>query len=410
MAARPEIIKEEIYIDSEFGPIKEPVKLDILPLTVFIGPQGTGKSLISQLLYFFRDVKYLLARLPDRKNADRAIRRIVDGIRAGEQTHQAFAPFFTENVRISYIRQSENQSDGAALERTLSFLKKNGYKINPLNPFKTEVETWLQQFVDPNIAGQISSQALFVPAERIFFSHVINPSPQHLGDQALSMATREFISFLFTEAANTHQQWKEEPSRRPEEANTIEQLVKETLGGHAICTQNGTYAKKWLFVLNDSTQPIDIEMVSSGQMDTWPLVSATQAIFGIETAHRPLFLHIEEPESHLHPKTQIALMKMLAYLVNQGFHIVVTTHSLFVLYALNNLTMAYQKLGTEEVKKMPEPHIRLAPEKMEAYLFANGSVASVFDKGQIDESLLGEVLGNLETEFTHLMTHNILWD
>jgi len=408
MATKPKIVKEEISINNKFGPIKESVKLDILPLTVFIGPQGTGKSLISQLLYFFREVEYLLARLPDRKNANSVVRRMVDGVRAGEKTSRAFAPFLTENVvHITYTRQYENQIDAVTLERTLSFLK-NEYKIKPLNHFKTEVETWLQQFFDPNIAGQISSQALFVPAERTFFSHVINPSPQLLGDQALSRATREFISFLFTEAANTHQQWQKEPSCRPKEADEIEQLVKEALGGHAICTQNGAYAKKWQFVLNDSRQPIDIEMASSGQMDTWPLVSATQAIFGME--RRPLFLHIEEPEAHLHPQAQIAVMKMLAYLVNQGFHLVITTHSLFVLYALNNLTIAHQKLGQKNVKNMPKPHIRLAPEKMGAYLFAEGTIKNIIDKpGHINESLLESILGDLEVEYNKLLTYKVLW-
>jgi predicted ATPase len=401
MATESKIIKEEIGINSEFGPIKEPVKLDILPLTVFIGPQGTGKSLISQLLYFFREVKYLLARLPDRKNANHAVRKMVDGVRAGEQTHKAFAPFLTKNVHINYTRWYDTSS----LERKLSFLN-NNYQINPLDSFKTEIETWLQQFVDPNIAGQVLNQALFIPAERTFFSHVINPSPHLLGDQALSRATREFISFLFTEAANTHLYWQQKPASRPKEVNEIDKLVKEALGGQALCVQNGTYAKKWQFILNESTQPL--EMASSGQMDTWPLVSATQAIFGME--HRPLFLHIEEPEAHLHPYAQIAVMKMLAYLVNQGFHLVITTHSLFVLYALNNLTMAHQKLGYQKVKNMPKPHIRIAPSKMGAYLFAEGSVKNIIDKpGHINESLLEQVLGDLEVEYNKLLTYKVLW-
>ena len=407
MTTKSKIVKEEMSINSEFGPIKEPVKLDILPLTVFIGPQGTGKSLISQLLYFFREVKYLLARLPDRKNANHAVRKMVEGVRAGEQTYKAFAPFLTKNVHIRYTRWYENDTKASSLERKLSFLY-NNYQINPLDSFKTEIETWLQQFIDPNSAGQVLNQALFIPAERTFFSHVINPSPHLLGDQALSRATREFISFLFTEAANIHLSWQQKPANRPKEVNEIEQLVLEALGGQALCIQNGSYAKKWQFILNDNTQPLEIEMASSGQMDTWPLVSATQALFGM--AHRPLFLHIEEPEAHLHPHAQIAVMKMLAYLVNQGFHLVITTHSLFVLYALNNLTKAHQKLGQQKVKNMPKPHIRLAPEKMGAYLFAEGTVKNIIDEpGHINESLLESILGDLEVEYNKLLTYKVLW-
>lgn len=59
---------------------------------------------------------------------------------------------------------------------------------------------------------------------------------------------------------------------------------------------------------------------------------------------------------------------------------------------------------------MPEPKVRLAPEKMAAYLFDNGSVTKIIDKSaQIDEGLLGEVLGDLEMEFNRLMAYKILW-
>jgi hypothetical protein len=42
--------------------------------------------------------------------------------------------------------------------------------------------------------------------------------------------------------------------------------------------------------------------------------------------------------------------------------------------------MAHQKLGNQKVKNMPKPHIRLAPEKMGAYLFAEGTVKNIIDK------------------------------
>jgi predicted ATPase len=405
MKTQPKITKEKIEFESGFGPFQTiPIKLDILPLTVFIGPQGTGKSLISQLLYFFRDAEYLLAQLSEREDADDVVRRMVEGVRGGEKINKAFAPFLSKDVLMTYQCQYDNHS---TLKRQLFFNKKD-YKINPLQSFKQEIEEWLLRFVKPAAAGQVLNKALFVPAERTFFSHVINPAPHLLGNNALSFATREFINFLFTQAANIHQQWQKEPEQRPKEVNEIENLVKDALGGQAIFTQNGAYARKWQYVMNDNQQPIEIGMASSGQMDTWPLVSAVQAIFGIK--RRPLLLHIEEPETHLHPKAQVALIKMLAYLVNQGFHIVITTHSLFVLYALNNLTLAYRQLSDQNAKNVPSPNVRLAPEKVAAYLFDNGTITNIVDdSGQIDEGLLGNVLGDLEVEFNRLMAYKILW-
>ena len=56
MSSATPISKETITIQGGFGPIQAieaPVTLEIKPLTVLIGTQGTGKSLISQILYFF---------------------------------------------------------------------------------------------------------------------------------------------------------------------------------------------------------------------------------------------------------------------------------------------------------------------------------------------------------------------
>jgi ABC-type cobalamin/Fe3+-siderophores transport system ATPase subunit len=197
---------------------------------------------------------------------------------------------------------------------------------------------------------------------------------------------------------------------RAEEADEIDRLISHDLKGKAIASKKERYARKWQWLPENSEKPLEIQMASSGQMSTWPLVYIAQALFGLGKENRPYFLHIEEPEAHLHPRAQIAVVKLLAYLANKGIHIVVTTHSLAVLYAFNNLSLAYRKLGNKEADNVPEVPVRLAPEKMSAYLFADGTAESIIDdEGQIDESLLGEVLGDLEVEFNRLTTYKVLW-
>ncbi len=395
-------VTEKITTNAAIGPFNHPIHLDIRPLTVFIGPQGTGKSLLSQFLYLFRDAKHLLANLPDRKSPEDAIRKIVEGVRAGDKSYRAFMPFIHENVHLGYTCANNT------VEKEISFLK-NKYEIKPIYHFRKEVKSWLKEFAKPTSVSQVQRQALFIPAERTFVSHLINAAPGLLGNAALPLGTRHFIDFLSVDVAEVHKKWRVPSSKRPPEAKKIADLVTHELGGHAICEGNGGFRDNWKFVPTESESPIEMEMASSGQMDTWPLVASMQAIFDKDSSQRPAYIHIEEPETHLHPSTQAALVNMLGYLINKGFHIVITTHSMVIAYAINNLIMATLKLGEKQAESMPSPEIRIQPEQVSAYLFNDGCVEDIYEDHQIDEGLLGEVLDSLEVQFNHMMTYNKLW-
>ncbi len=398
--------QESITITGGLGAINaidNPIKLRIAPLTVFIGPQGTGKSLISQLLYFFHDAKYLLSHYFNQESPDATVRKVVEGIRAGELTNRALASFLTTtNVRVEHISHDT--------ARKITFYKSNR-KINPNAAFRKEIDIWFQQLLkDRSSSGNIFARALFVPAERTFYSRFTNADPAVLGSRALPITMREFSKALSI-SANISQAWQSKEKAMPREVEQIRDLVKADLGGQAIIAKRGRYARQWQWLPANSQQPLEIEMASSGQMGTWPLVVTMQALFGLPVHERPRFIHIEEPETHLHPAAQVAVVKMLAFLINQGFKIVVTTHSLEILYALNNLILADKQLADNDSVNngFPSPQERLAAENVTAYLFANGGVQSIMsESGQIDEGILGTVLGDLEIEFNQLMTHN-LW-
>ncbi|NER34403.1 MAG: ATP-binding protein [Oscillatoria sp. SIO1A7] len=405
-------IRESISIEGHLGPIRavsSPLVLEISPLTVFIGPQGTGKSLVSQLLYFFRDAQYLISGHSKQDVPDVSVTKVIEGIRSGENSSGSFSSFVMgKSVNIQYIRKQTDQPDR---DWTITYHEQNR-QIIPKNKLRKEIESWLTKVADnPASSGEIQSQAVFVPAERSFFSRLINSAPQSLGSRDLPITMREFTRVLF-KAADTHQKWQEEKDGElPLEASEIEDIIARELRGRAVFSRKGSYARRWQWMPEQSERPIEIEMASSGQMETWPMVSMAQAMFGWEPWQRPLFIHIEEPETHLHPSAQVAIAKLLAYLCNKGFRLVITTHSLFILYVLNNLVLAAQNLQNKDFSGLPVASQRLNPNLLSAYLFSDGTAISIRDResGELDESKLSSVLGNLEMEYNHIQAYDILW-
>ena len=73
-----------------------------------------------------------------------------------------------------------------------------------------------------------------------------------------------------------------------------------------------------------------------------PLVFLLRGIIG-----QGDLLIIEEPESHLHPGAQTKIAQTLARLVRAGVHLVITTHSNYLLQQIGNLIREgeLQKLG-----------------------------------------------------------------
>lgn len=79
-------------------------------------------------------------------------------------------------------------------------------------------------------------------------------------------------------------------------------------------------------------------------------------------------LIIEEPESHLHPSMQVALVHQLAAMVKSGIRVLITTHSEWMLEALTNL-VRLSDLPEEKRKGLTGADHALTPEQVGVWLF-----------------------------------------
>lgn len=147
--------------------------------------------------------------------------------------------------------------------------------------------------------------------------------------------------------------------------------------------------------------PIPIMAAASSVKELTPFALMLQK--GVVAEYSILF---EEPESHLHPEMQIKVADLLAYILNEGGRMQVTTHSDYFLRRINDLirlNLLKNKMGEEEYVAFCEQHgfnpdITISPTKVGAYYFQRqGSVVKILPQS-VEEGILfdtfSEVLKN----------------
>jgi hypothetical protein len=382
--------------EGPLGPVA-PCTLEVAPFTVLIGKQGTGKSLIAQVLYLFNHLPYLVpyykTLLAKAKKANSPpiapVKIILDAFRNLRSSGRPFASSFVDSAVMLTWSPKKHASPEVAFSVEIHRLQSSeSYALNQ------ELQSYVTAIEDSE------ERALFIPTERLLYSQGNGPSIWQL----LSLpVTLQFFADAMERAARTVDAWD---GGKPDtaEGRWVAEEAARALAG-SIRRQGDA----WRWTVPSSTRPVSlpIDMASSGQRANWPLALLAQVLFSWRqsgTIAEPYSIYVEEPEIHLHPEAQVAMVRILAFLVNHGFRVVVTTHSLTILYALNNLVLA-SALDGGATADVPEPAVRLRPEQVAAYaLHLDGRTQDIVDHttGFLSEVELGEVTAALGDQMNHI--------
>lgn len=112
-------------------------------------------------------------------------------------------------------------------------------------------------------------------------------------------------------------------------ANLIERQIQNSNKTSFQVTASGG---KEMMVQVDKNLRIDLYNASSSIKQLAPLL-----LYLRYRARENDLLIIDEPEMNLHPESQAKLLEVLAMLVNNGVHVLLTTHSPYLMAHLNNL-------------------------------------------------------------------------
>lgn len=171
-------------------------------------------------------------------------------------------------------------------------------------------------------------------------------------------------------------------------------LVQDVLKGRYVFKDN----EERLYI--DKEHFVKINYTSSGQQET---VWIFNILLHILVNSTKAYIILEEPEAHLYPQAQKSIVEMLALMENKSCGILLTTHSPYVLGALNNLIYA------EQLSRKPNFHSIMENEvekifyikNHEAYFLENGGIQSCLD---LDDNALivNEVIDGASSDINEL--------
>ena len=412
---------------------------ELRPITVLIGPQATGKSVVAKLLYYFRDQPREMIRAA---SVGEGWDSLID------QMGGKFATFFpletwgVDAFEIGYVsdkwslfvrgHRGTESSDEPKLELEFNETFKNVFQ-EISKEFQVVAETGAEENSDAKNDDQkmrwersleiaqkqfdqeSTFQQIFVTAARAFFAQAKASVFTQLSEGgALDPFIIQFGSFL--------EQTRDVLSKRgffggdisvsPDRKRDIEQLhetLRCILRGKLIKTPNGEAVE------TGDGRIIPIAMASSGQQEALPLLLLMVRFFLVPHV-QGRSIYVEEPEAHLFPSAQREVVDLLVETANrrnEEMQVVMTTHSPYILTSLNNLLQAGRRYAEatpaleKKLAKIVPKSRALASGRVAAYVLEGGKASSILDEetGLIDPEAIDSVSEILAQEF-----HKLLWE
>lgn len=420
---------------AKFSCIEE-AELDLKPLTVLIGPQASGKSVISKLLYFFVRLQTIQYESAEEGNSLRLFhadvaRRFSEWFPPSAWGSKAFEIVYTAGpVQFTISRKQKSRDDRfEAKVSTSEFFAKHYEQLTSsyrkaIGSVKDEDDmlqrfdrTWpIQRESMRNLRAALGDEFVFtqffVPAGRSFYTTLGKAVAILEHGAQVDEITKQFgrIYTAMLDARYRPYPGARTPARLKEFLSQQKKTAQRLFGGELRMSTNDTH------VMTPDGRKIPFSTLSSGQQEMLPLILVLQrysTIVGDEDPSRGLsLLFVEEPEAHLFPASQGLLTELLVEVANYSAgsgRLLITTHSPYVLSKLNNMIKAYQVAQQSEetaqrVRQLVPESAWLSSDAVQAYALENGKLSEILDEsGLIDASYLDGISSDISETFMELL-------
>ena len=368
----------EKLIVKNFGPIRE-AELDLKKVTVFIGEQASGKSVLAKLITIiskpqFNKAPSLYAFLEQLSFFE------IDGF----LNDDSFIYCKVDNLEFNLINR-ELQFTMSPNLRKLEFSTELFNSDKNKSNDNTDLNLTQRLEQSGKLINPIFKNTIYIPTERFLISIISNS----FFSLALNNITlpKYLLSFgqLFEESRRENKSFK---------TNVIKNLSFSF--------------KDEKNIVDFNENKIELSKSSSGIQSLIPLLLCINHTNLDKNAKRFV---IEEPELNLYPSTQ---KKLVEYLIENctkdDNRLILTTHSPYILTTLNNLIQAKNVVKqnpelAEEVSKIVPPQYQLDFDDIAVYFVADGTVRSILNNENqlIDATALDDISNEISEDFGKLI-------
>ena len=424
----------EKLIVRNFAGIKD-LEIEIKRINILIGPQASGKSVCAKLLFYFKNFVWEIFSVVDNEQTKRNL-----DSNYSKRFEEYFPPdcwgkqdfFIRYEISNVFIEVSRKQDTKGRISLSYSdFFKKEladlrnllkkareesseiTFSFNILNSsfFGNKIlKDRLVESLGRSIGREAAFNQLFIPAGRSFFANLQSNIFSFLSsNNTLDPFLRSFGS-TYEGIKNLRIQYKIDPEDKYTQdiLEEINRLIEQSLCGKHIQEKG----KDFLEVADG--RRISIANSSSGQQETLPLTIMLAALPVLAYPPAGQTVYIEEPEAHLFPSAQRNIVELIATVFNfrkEQLQFFITTHSPYVLTALNNLLQAgllYEESSEDiqhQLEKIVSRYKSLDVDDLSAYVLSDGKCNSIVcpDTGLIDARVIDSVSDELAIEFDQLL-------
>ncbi len=281
---------ENIKVKS-LGPIKE-ANINFGDLTLFVGPQASGKSILLQLIKLLVDKK--------------SIRRTIEqyGFIWGNQEEEILDRYFGEGMGSIWTKDTE-----------VVFDHKN-YKADYLKPKQKETYKTAED------------ELFYIPAQRIICLQ--NGWPRYFTEY------EDAVPYVLRDFSETLRQFLESGLGKEEAVFPKNQRLKQPVRNsiNDSIFHNGKIiidkTNKKRFKLNIGGSSLPFMVWSAGQKEFMPLLLSFYYLCPGSKASRKegiKYVIMEEPEMGLHPEAIQSVLLQVIDLLSRDYQVIISTHS-----------------------------------------------------------------------------------